>query len=295
MCWVCHTNIPNFKLGELRWQGAFQLKQKQPDSLYVIWVLLGGSIKVWINQQRSVYSSPNSSAAIVNPGEDLVAIASERGQALLICIERNLVEQALANLLGRSLKRSVVFEPEIDLTHDLGRSLMQFLQFLWRVEDGQTAPSSLVVEELEQTFLACLVKGLPHNYSEELLYHSVGALACYVRKAQAFIEVNVQADIHLEDMAAAVGVSPRILEKAFAHHCDCSPIQFLKQLRLRLAREYLCHAPPGTKVMDVMLRYGFVQGGKFARAYRKMFGELPSQTLKQHRKAIAQQGNAGWQ
>ncbi len=285
ICQIRHASTGNFNLVYLQWQGAFQLKQKQPDSLYAIYVLLDGSIEIWINQHRRVISSPDTSAAIVNPGQDLVGIASEQGQALLMCIGRNSIEQALANLLGRSPRQPVVFEPEIDLTHELGCSLKEFAQFLWQEEDGQTAPLSLVVEELEQAFLACLVKGLPHNYSEALLYQRVGALACYVRKAQAFIEANLQADIRVGDVAAAVGVSPRMLEKAFAHHCNCSPMQFLKQLRLHRVREELCHAPPGTKVMDVLLRYGFVQEGKFAKAYKEMFGELPSETLKRHRKA----------
>ena len=87
----------------------------------------------------------------------------------------------------------------------------------------------------------------------------------------------------LADMAAVAGVSRRALEKAFSHYCYCSPLQFLKQVRLYRVRAELCKAPPGTSVTDVMLRYTFTQGDKFAEAYRQLFGELPSETLKHPR------------
>lgn len=279
ICHLTHANLGNLNLGYLLWQRAFQLEQKQPESLYIIYLVLEGSITLRIMPGQIVYCSPDK-AAIVNPGQNLVALASERGQSLLVCIERNLVEQALATLLGCNLKQPVVFEPELDLTHQLGHSLKQFLEFLWQMENGETVPSSLVVEEFEQAFLACLVKGLSHNYSESLLYQDIGASACYVQKAQAFIKANIQADIRLEDMAAAVGVSPRMLEKAFAHHSDCPPMRFLKRVRLDQVRQELEQAISQTKVMDVMNRYGFFHGGKFAEEYCKRFGETPSATLK---------------
>jgi AraC-like DNA-binding protein len=280
---VCHFSKGHFNLVYLQWQRAFQLKQKQPNSLYVIYLLLEGAIDLRINQYQSIFCSFDSSAAIVNPDQELVAIASEQGQALLICIEGNVLEQALRRLIGQSLKRPVIFEPEIDLTHELGGSLKQFVEFLWQLE-GETTSSPLVVEELEQAFLDCLLRGLPHNYSEFLLYQRIGTLACYVRKAQAFIEANIQENICLRDLVAVVGVSPRMLEKAFAHHCNCSPMKFLRGVRLDRVRRELEQGSPQTKVSEVMIRYGFCHGGKFAHEYRERFGETPSETLKRSQK-----------
>jgi AraC-like DNA-binding protein len=283
---VCQVNLissGNFRLVDLQWQAALQIEQQQPDALYVIYLVLAGAIEQQIDQNPVIHSSPDT-AVILSPGQVSAAITSDQGQALLISIEQQLIELALETLLERSLKQPIVFEPVINLTHNLGGSLKEFVQFLWQGLAREAALSPLVIAELEQAFLACLLKGVPHNYSEALLQHCIGALPCYVQKAQAFMVANLQADLRLEDISTAVGVSSRLLEKAFACHCDCSPMQFLKQMRLRRVREELCQATPETRVVDVMIRHGFDQGGKFARAYREMFGELPSETLRRHQK-----------
>jgi hypothetical protein len=95
---------------------------------------------------------------------------SRQGKAFLIAIEKSTIEAEIAKLVGRSLPESVVFEVAIDLTkEDLRCHLQQFIQFLWQMGSDPEVASRLVLEELEQAFLACLVKSLPHNYSEAIL------------------------------------------------------------------------------------------------------------------------------
>jgi AraC-like DNA-binding protein len=282
ICRIRHASTANFNLGNLQWQGVLQLEQKLPESLYVIYFVLEGAIALRINQHQIVDCSPDT-PTIFSPGQDLVARTSEQGQVLLISIERYLIEQTLAQTLGRTLKQPVVFAPTIDLSVELAVGLKLMVQSLWQAVAEEAMISDLVVKELEQAFLICLLKGLSHSYSEELLYHCFGALASYVRKAEAFMEANLQADIRLIDIAKAVGVCPRMLEKAFACHGYCSPMQHLKRLRLHRIHEELSNPLMATTVTEAIGRYGFVQSGKFAQAYEKIFGELPSQTLKRHR------------
>jgi AraC-like DNA-binding protein len=198
-------------------------------------------------------------------------------------------------LLDRSLKQPVVFSSSLDLTHELGLSLKKFVQFLWEAaaQSQLTDFSSLVLRKLEKAFLGCLVEGLPSNYSEELRYQHDGALACHVRKAQAFIESRLQDDINLGDIAAAAGVCSRLIQKAFAQHCGCSPMRFVTQLRLQRIRQVLETATSDLKIVDVMMNYGFTQGGKFAKEYQQLFGEKPSETLKRSSQ-IARQHSPLW-
>ena len=57
-------------------------------------------------------------------------------------------------------------------------------------------------------------------------------------------------------------------------------MRFLTQSRLQRIRQELESAPSNTKIVDVMMQYGFTQGGKFAKEYQQLFGENPSDTLK---------------
>lgn len=282
-CQVQLLSTGNFNLICLHWQGALRIVHTQPESAYLIYLVCEGSTTVQVDQYLPIECGCDTVATICSPGQNLVGTTNAKGFTLLISLKRTLVDQALTDLLGRPPTWALVFEPPtIQFTHGLGCSLKQFSQFLWEEALGGAAASPVVMEELERAFLACLVKGLPHNYSDRLLQRRIDTLTCYAKKAQSYMAANLQKDIRLEEVATMVGVSPRMLEKAFAYHCHCSPMQFLKQARLERIHADLCSAPRGTKITEVMINYGFTQGGKFASAYRKMFGELPSQTLKRH-------------
>ena len=271
----------NFELVNVQWQGAFKLEHNLIEDRYIIWIALAGCLYQKIGLHQTLCCSLDT-ATIISPGQKLESIASETGEALLISIDRLGIDSAVGKSLDRTLKQLVVFVPSIDLTHDLGLSLKKFVQFLWEAaaQSNLVDFSSLVLRKLEKAFLSCLVEGLLSNYSEELLYQHDSALSCHARKAQAFIESHLQEDIKLGDIATATGVCPRLLQKAFSQHCGCSPMRFVTQARLQRIRQELERATSDLKIVDVMMNYGFTQGGKFAKEYQQLFGEKPSDTLK---------------
>ncbi len=271
----------NFELVNVQWQGAFKLEHNLIEDRYIIWIALAGCLYQKIGLHQTLCCSLDT-ATIISPGQKLESIASDTGEALLISIDRLGIDSAVGKLIDRTLKQPVVFIPSIDLTHHLGLSLKKFVQFLWEAaaQSNLADFSSLVLRKLEKAFLSCLVEGLLSNYSEELLYQHDGALSCHARKAQAFIESHLQEDIKLGDIATATGVCPRLLQKAFSQHCGCSPMRFLTQARLQRIRQELERATSDLKIVDVMMNYGFTQGGKFAKEYQQLFGEKPSDTLK---------------
>ena len=215
--------------------------------------------------------------------QQLTSVASATGAALSIAIESKSIDLALGKLLDRTLKQPVVFLSDIDLTRDLGLNLKKFVQFLWdaAATSNFADRSSLVLQKLEKAFLGCLVEGLPSNYSVDLLHQHDSTLACHVRTAQAFIESHLHEDLKLEEIATAAGVCSRLLQKAFAQECGCSPMRFVTKSRLEAVQQELeRRSIADTKIMDVMMDYGFTQGGKFAKEYQQLFGEKPSDTLR---------------
>lgn len=277
-----YVSFGSFNFSYLQWQNSVKINYQQSSHFYSIYLTLAGAIEHRINQHQTICSDCHT-AVMILPGQVLKQRTDSLGEALLISIDANLIEQTIAKLIQRTLKQPVIFDTTINLTDEFGDNLKRFGQFLWQLGSESGSASGLVIEELEQAFLACLVKGLRHTYSEDILHQEAGSLAYHAQRAQKFIETHLEANIRSGDIAASVGICPRMLEKAFACHCDCSPMQYLKRTRLHRIHEELRCAPPGTKVVDVMMRYGFMQGGQFAKAYRQMFGELPSETLKQHR------------
>lgn len=102
----------------------------------------------------------------------------------------------------------------------------------------------------------------------------------YVESALDIIEARCDTDLGIQDLVCASGASMRTLQYAFMERFGVGPMTYLKQARLRRVREHLRAAQPGScTVGDIAARWGFYNGSTFARAYYKMFGELPSRTL----------------
>jgi AraC-like DNA-binding protein len=283
---IDRVSTGNFELVNLQWQGGFKLEQDPLDDRYIIYLVLTGSLSQQIDTAAPLRHShqtvcDSATATMISPCQKLASIASEKGEILSISIDLESMNAAVAKLLARPCKQPIVFQSTINLTNEFGSILKKFIQFLWDSAQGAKAGDAAdMLQEIEQAFLACLIKGLPSNYTEELLYQTDGASACHVRKAQAFIESHLHEDIKLGDIAAATSVSSRLLQKAFSHHCGCSPMRFVTQARLQQIRQKLEGASSDTKIVDVMMDYGFTQGGKFAKEYQQLFGEKPSDTLK---------------
>ncbi|CCE11974.1 hypothetical protein BRAS3843_900009 [Bradyrhizobium sp. STM 3843] len=92
----------------------------------------------------------------------------------------------------------------------------------------------------------------------------------------------------LADLADIAGVSPRTLQRQFIACLGKPPQAVLRELGFERARGELLHGDPDLKVMDVALRCGFAHYGRFAVAYRRRYGETPSQTLKRQTVLAAQ-------
>lgn len=87
----------------------------------------------------------------------------------------------------------------------------------------------------------------------------------------------------LDDLAKTAGISIRTLHNAFIEQTGVSPKRFVRLRLLNTARRELLRAEPGrTRVVDIAAGLGIWEWGRFARDYRALFGELPSETLRRN-------------
>jgi AraC-like DNA-binding protein len=95
-----------------------------------------------------------------------------------------------------------------------------------------------------------------------------------------FIADRAAEDISLQDIAFASGVSSRALHKSFRRFRDQTPMEYLRDVRLDYARAQLSKArQTGATVTQIAENCGFRHLGRFARAYLKRFGQLPSEAM----------------
>jgi AraC-like DNA-binding protein len=82
-------------------------------------------------------------------------------------------------------------------------------------------------------------------------------------------------------LAVAVGVTESTLRRSCANVLGMSSGQYARLRRLNLVRTDLHHATPETaSVGEIARKYGFSELGRFSVAYRALFGEPPSMTLR---------------
>ncbi len=85
----------------------------------------------------------------------------------------------------------------------------------------------------------------------------------------------------IEELALKNGVQERTLRRAFQGYYGLSPVEYLRLRRLHHARRLLMvGCPDQTTVTKIAMELGFWDLGRFAGAYRELFGELPSTTLR---------------
>jgi transcriptional regulator GlxA family with amidase domain len=100
------------------------------------------------------------------------------------------------------------------------------------------------------------------------------------RSNQLFAEREGE-HVSLAELVEAVQVSERTLRTAFNECYGVSPVRYLQARNLHRVHRALRKAEPdGTNVADVLLRHGEWEFGRCATRYHRLFGELPSETLK---------------
>jgi AraC-like DNA-binding protein len=91
----------------------------------------------------------------------------------------------------------------------------------------------------------------------------------------------------LPQLAEAAGASPRLLEYAYRDLYGMGAMQCLRLLRLNEVHRALLRA--GSReltITSVAFEWGFYHLGDFSAAYKRLFGESPSSTLKRGRHAL---------
>ncbi|WP_139200049.1 helix-turn-helix transcriptional regulator [Curtobacterium sp. MCBA15_008] len=102
-----------------------------------------------------------------------------------------------------------------------------------------------------------------------------------IRAAVEYIHAHAHEPLTVSDIARAADLSVRGLQEAFQRALDRTPMQYLREVRLRRSHEDLQRAQPGqTSVAEVAARWGFTHMGRFSGEYLQRFGEYPKQTLR---------------
>lgn len=94
-----------------------------------------------------------------------------------------------------------------------------------------------------------------------------------LRRAVHFMEQSLNERLTSAQIAAAVNLSPRQLERLFQTALGSGPLAYFRVMRLRYAHWLLQHSE--TRIAEIAAEVGFADSAHFARAFRVHFGMTP--------------------
>lgn len=282
-----HHSAPVFRdvsLNYVQYGPAVDIEPGQLGSFYLLQMPLRGSAEVSCGGQHVV--AGQGMASLPSPTEHLRMRWADDSPHLILRLSQGAVVRQVEQLAQTAVHRPLVFGLGLAMDTPALAPLAGFVRYLAdTLEVDAGFAGSLLAQQAEAYLLSMLLLQAPHNYSAALAGDCRRPLLPRaVRRAQDFMQANVQRPLTLADLCEHLHVSARSLQQAFVDHTGESPMVYWRNLRLDKVREVLRRAAgqatPGVAVTQVAADHGFVHMGHFAAQYQRRFGERPVETLK---------------
>jgi AraC-like DNA-binding protein len=200
---------------------------------------------------------------------------------VLLSIESAALIKIVTNWIGTIPSRAPDFELVSDLIRPETQRLVRFMRYLVSEIDNEFVELSRpLFAEMEDVLIMMFLFGNRHDLTDTIEETPRSIAPWQVRLAEQYIEANWARPITVAGLATAVGASARSIFKCFRVARGCSPMAFVKIIRLKKAKQMLESGSPLTSVTGVAFACGFYNLGHFANDYARTFGELPSNALK---------------
>lgn len=275
------ARVSSIAVNSLEWGAGVMITAPLLPDFYLLQFTLAGACELWQGTNHSLLSA--GSVAIVNPGGGFRKSWMPGTRQLLVRIDKRLVEREFRAWTGADNSGGIEFDmPPIDDMAKVG-SLARYVRMV--CDDLKNEASNLshplVADRVASGLVSLLLTSMPHNKKSAIEATANRPIApFFVRRVEQFIAQHARDAITLADLTGIAGVSTRALQTSFRRFRNTTPMDYLRTIRLELARTELANAGRQSKsVATVATAVGFGHLGRFARDYHARFGELPSQTL----------------
>jgi AraC family ethanolamine operon transcriptional activator len=216
------------------------------------------------------------------PGEEMDHRTAAGFEVLALNVVPEVLEKTAEVLHGIDLEDCLAgrfaFDPAPAAQAKVEAHLRQVLQFAPTFPNPVAQPAH--TRTMEQTCLSLLLRSLLGSTPFTRGTDRRRNRRRLARGAEEFMALHVRGPLMVRDLCAQLDVSERTLEYAFREQFGLTPMAYFKVRRLNAVRQALKEADPqSTTVHEIAQHWGFWHTGAFAADYRRLFGELPSETL----------------
>lgn len=196
---------------------------------------------------------------------------------LVLRINMSTLRDYAERTLGFRPEQDFAFAPCISQGSDAWSAFSPVVAALDAMQRDPSAAFPVpTLQAIESMVLSTLLLTQPNAYRETLRSPDSTAPR-HVRKAEEFIQANLNRALTTEEIAAHVGVSVRALFDGFHSFRQTSPSVYARHARLSKVRKDLVDERH-LSIAAIAHRHGFSHPGHFSDIYMRRYGETPRQT-----------------
>jgi AraC family ethanolamine operon transcriptional activator len=238
-----------------------------------------------LHQGQAIFSGQSVKAdqLMIGPSDGLDLCTPSHFSLIGVVIEADLLQsfwqQTHTDPIGKWLtqQRVAAIEPQVCQTLlDLQRSAFNSVH-----AHPEIAPNALTT--LRDEIILAWANAWPNAVDSIDIKNSLSRKKVVDRACEWMLHTGSDQMLSMLEVCKRVGVSQRKLTYCFQQVLGMSPMQYQRTARLNCVRADLKKAKSGEGVHDIASRWGFWHMGQFSQDYKRMFGELPSSTLLEHK------------
>ena len=221
---------------------------------------------------------------MVRPGNCEFELVTPADYAIYgIVIQRNAL-LAAADQMGCRIDWTQLASAEVlSVTKAAQATCLQTLSYLLAEDEVSSEHKPLASLVLpQQAVMMAMLSMLDTSEVDSAVSNSFMRRQRVVAQARDYVLAHRDQVITVPELCERLHVSRRTLQYCFEDVLGISPIQYLRIIRLNGARRHLRQDLSGSRtVRDIAADWGFWHFSQFSSDYRKLFGQSPSESLRQ--------------
>lgn len=273
------VKLPHLWISSISYRGNSVLGPVEPGDYHTLQVIPSGTFLFEIDGQKM--SANPAQALMLSSGQQVQLQPADNSQCLSLVVKDKDLQDVISTWVGHSKIPPIQFQKQLTMTNP---SVVSFLSYFYTVIDDLDRTGGIIkipaaVASLENMLMTFMLCGLEHNLGDLLSKKSPEAGSKQVREVEEYLDDNSSTPINMKVLTQVTGYSGRSIYRAFRRYRDYTPMEYLRNVRIRLARKKLLHAKPGSMITTIAYECGFTHLGRFSAEYKRCFGEKPSETL----------------
>jgi AraC family ethanolamine operon transcriptional activator len=275
---ILHTQTGSLGILRNRWERAIHYRGTAPKGTIGLAISLAqtGDAR-WMGQRVGI-----DDMIVQRTGAEAEYLSAPLWDSVVFAVPEVELAQHIADLLQDDPEEVLQTHGVICLKPQtaarLRRAGLVYLDTAARFLNSRSEPSPL--PQMAESAVRLIAHALASSHTPNRSQKVLARRRQLISKAEEFCRHQPDQPLRIGELCREIGVSERTLRYTFRELTGQNASDYLMAQRLNRAHRALRHADPAEMLIkQIAYSNGFTHLGHFARNYKKLFAESPSQTL----------------